>query len=89
MTELINKAFCPTCKSHNDGHTDVSGEGGSPSDGDVSMCAYCGTIAKYVITDTTVRIEEFTVDELEELMKSPDIQRAVQIGRLISQSQRG
>lgn len=40
---------CPGCGAANDGHlkTSTMGRSGGPQPGDVSICAYCATVAVY------------------------------------------
>lgn len=78
---MINKVECPKCHSKNDGHTEVHGRDSSPSDGDISLCFYCGTVAKYQITDDTISLAEFSEDELADIMSRPDIQYALALVR--------
>lgn len=73
----VNKVVCPVCHSPNDGSTEIHGEDGSPSDGDLSICYYCGTLAMYVITEETIKVRELTEEETESAMKIPDVKRAL------------
>ena len=76
---------CPVCFSKNDGHSSVSDEEDSvPSDGDISMCIYCGTLSNYRAVGDSMKLEQVSDEELEELLKMPDIQRALAIGRALS-----
>lgn len=80
------ETVCPTCGTPNDGHAQVTkGERAMPGDGDISMCAYCGTLSRYVIDGEKVSLSIIPIEEFEELMKEPDIQRAIAIGRVMSQ----
>lgn len=81
--------FCPVCKSENDGHTDVSGADSTPSDGDISLCIYCGTISEYTNVETKPKLVEVTGEPLERLLEQPAVLKAVAIGRAFSEHHRG
>lgn len=72
------KAFCPECNSKNDGYTNVSGTESAPDDGDVSICAYCGTISWFRVSPTgTIKLERASEAETKMLMEDPYIRRAL------------
>lgn len=83
MTNKVD-VTCPTCHSLNDGHTDVGGSDAAPSDGDLSICVYCGALSTYVIDDKGTRLTEVPEDEAAELMKLPSVQRALALARAYS-----
>jgi hypothetical protein len=54
-----------------DGFTSLSEEESGPSDGDISICAYCGNIGKY--TNNVTMLQTLTDDELNKVMlESPE-----------------
>lgn len=88
--QLKNKAYCPECHSLNDGYTEVNGDPEAvPSHGDLSMCAYCGTLSKYVVSDHDITLEKHTDEEMKALLQIPDVQKAIEVGRRISERIRG
>ncbi len=78
------KVVCPVCKSPNEGHTEVSGGDDTPEDGDLSICAYCGTLAKYTNVETKARLEELTPQETKEALEIPSVRKALSIIRSMS-----
>lgn len=83
------KTNCPVCLSPNDGHQAVDGTDDTPDDGDISMCVYCGTLSRYRMLGDKAKLELIPRDELVELMKDPDIQKALAVGRALSAQHRG
>jgi len=80
------KAFCPECDSKNDGYTGVSDSTAVPEDGDISICAYCGTISKFAIANDVVKLERASDEEMKHLMENPDIRRALASLRAVGAS---
>lgn len=78
--QLTTSARCPTCSMLMDGATNVQpGERGSPSPGDVTVCAYCATMLQF--TDglalrelSSAEIDGFPVDVRGSLLRA---QRAI------------
>lgn len=62
---------CQKCDKPIDGFT---GDKKKPKDGDLSICAYCGTLAKYA--DNLTKIIPLTASEKKEL--DPDTWKAIQ-----------
>ena len=58
---------CRTCKKKLDAHTGIRTES-EPEEGDISICAYCGTISRFDVIGDLVPLTE---EELE-LIKSED-----------------
>ena len=76
--------ICPVCESPNDGHSEIEGTDAAPSDGDLSICAYCGALSTYQIGSTAARLVEVPEAEAKELMKMPNVQKALAFIRAIS-----
>lgn len=76
---LPGKPCCPTCQTVNDGLTGGTTRA-NPSEGDVSVCAYCGEIL--IFTGSAERgygLREPTADELQEIRRcTPWIDRLVE-----------
>lgn len=79
---------CPVCGSQNDGHSEIDGSDAAPSDGDLSICAYCGALSTYLINSMGARLIEVPHDEARELMKLPAVQRALAFIRAVSSAER-
>ena len=62
-----NSTNCPSCGHEIDAATDISDEGNTPSNGDISICLYCGGINQYFIRDESLTIQEMTQSSLDEL----------------------
>lgn len=84
MDDIIDKGECPVCHSKNDGHTEVNGAKVNPKDNDLTICAYCGTLAKYKITGNVRDIVALADEETEEYMKAPEVQKAMAFARAIN-----
>lgn len=78
MTELDDYRAgpyrCPNCKAPNDGHLATPGNNpGPPKVGDLSICAYCATLAFYA-EEGQLRLP--SSDEAAQLHLEPDVRRA-------------
>lgn len=67
---------CPECYAMNDGTTDVEGSDAKPEDGDLSICAYCGSVSILVITDKDSYMRTPLPHERKEIDKNPRIKEA-------------
>jgi hypothetical protein len=64
----------------------VSREDIEPADGDLSICVYCGALSTYLINDMGARLIEVPEGEAKELMKHPEIQKALAFIRALNAS---
>lgn len=88
ITRIIDTE-CRVCGSPNDAHAPVSMDQSTPANGDLSMCAYCGTLSTYVVTDEKITLSPVSDEEMKELWKVPEIREAMAIGRRITERFRG
>lgn len=77
---------CPVCQSPNNGHMEVHGEDSKPKDGDLSICAYCGALSKFVVTDDSSTVVELSPEETKEAMEHPDVRKALAAIRLANET---
>lgn len=80
-TRIKDRCVCPGCDSRNDGHmesTDPDAED-MPSHGDISICAYCGTISKYDVTEGVRTLRTLTEPERKRALSDPEVVRALSI----------
>lgn len=69
--QISAKIECSKCNSLLDGFTHLTEEDAKPSDGDISVCAYCGNIGKY--TNGVTMLQTLDEDELNKVMlESPE-----------------
>lgn len=64
--QVSKNLHCPLCKGE---ATDATGEG-TVKDGSIAICAYCGGINQYKITNGKVDLIEMTEEELADLKKA-------------------
>lgn len=89
MTPVRIPVQCPNCDSPNDGHEDIDGTGAIPEPDDLSICAYCGTLAWYKLTDGVWSLVEVTPEESATLMKEPEILAALSLVRSMQDGRSG
>ena len=83
MSTIEHKGVCPACLSPNDAATDVHGTDATPQTDDLALCAYCGEIAMYVLTDNVLTIRKATDEEMESIRKDPNMHLAVALSEVI------
>lgn len=60
---------CPECGTLNDGFSDPTDEDNAPSDGDMSICLYCGAWTVFIVDDGVLSQRKCTDAEVEILRK--------------------
>lgn len=79
MPKKDSKPRCVTCGTVNDGYTEISGSASPPSDGDYSICAYCGTVSAYVVTEKGFTFRVLTDKEKERAYANEDVKTALRV----------
>jgi hypothetical protein len=67
--------LCPECHTDNDAATSFEMDDAIPSDGDVTVCLYCGALA--IFTDETTLFRRPTAEERKELLANSDVVSAI------------
>ena len=76
ILETNNELRCPNCRTKLDMATNVDGRLIAPSDGDVSVCAYCISPLTYRGKGMNISLYKMTDADLNELkLRSPDAHR--------------
>lgn len=80
----MTASACPWCLSVNDDAAELPAGSSRPQIGDVSVCLYCGGLA--VFTDDALGKRKPTDVELTTYAAMPEVQRAVAVTRMLSQT---
>ena len=68
---------CLWCGKHLDAATDIEQDGNVPTDGDLSICLYCGHLAIYQSSDQGLILRSPTVHERAEALADPIVRSAL------------
>lgn len=71
--KLDSQPECPSCKKVLDGWSSTSPGGGGPSDGDVTVCIYCGSALEFA--DNLTRFKLIPDDQVDTHPAAADIHR--------------
>jgi hypothetical protein len=72
--EIVGSMTCPDCRKRNDDATcmdPTSGAKFAPTEGDVSLCFYCGAVNLF--TGVGLNVRSATPAERDRLLRSPDV----------------
>lgn len=68
---------CPTCGYRMDAHSAVGTEDATPTDGNLSVCIACGSLAIYASVLGTLTLRQPTAEEREEALQDPTLLAAM------------
>jgi len=68
--ELRKPVRCPWCKTRLDAATDPFGDSAKPEAGDATLCIKCGKFSLFLGAS---ELRKPTHDEMQELMRSPEV----------------
>lgn len=68
---------CPQCAVKVDGWTSPAG-GRAPDDGDLTVCAYCGAVARFTLTPIGLLLRPLTVAERSEVAADDELSEKLQ-----------
>ncbi len=68
---------CPECGIPNDGQYSPEHPEAVPSDGDLSVCLYCGHLAVFTGEGDTLGLRPMTEEEHEQAMNQAEVSQAV------------
>lgn len=83
-----HKLTCPACGSPNDGQTNPKEEESVPSDGDLSICLYCGHPAVFVADGDGLAYRELTDEEREEFERNEEVQWLLAVREMVMKRDR-
>ena len=64
---------CPGCEIPNDGQFNPGDPTDVPTDGDLSICIYCGHLAVFTGQDDTIGLRPITDEERESALTDPTV----------------
>lgn len=69
LSMKLNEFFCVHCKHILEAHAPMDNSNNEPSKGDITICAYCGTIMQFIVNRESLCVEKITDLELSEMKK--------------------